>query len=465
MIGSSSSLPRASSPSADPAPSSAEDGSALGAYGWPFWLAYVNNLCLMTAIAMLYRYADLVTVLGGSEWELGWILGVGMVGSLVMRLAQGVGIDHYGPRLVWIGSTAAFAVVCWSHLALTTTHGPAIYVLRIAFCTAVAGVFGCANTFISSRVPVARVAEVVGTLGTSGFIGMILGANLADWLCGDTPPWAASRLSAVLPESMLDWLVRPHAVPERGDVDRIFLVAGALGVMAMIFSALATHGAKPPPKHEHPPLGHLLRRYHPGMLILVALAVGIGTGVPINYLRPFTEELGLPGIGLFFSVYAPAAFAIRLMTRGWAQRYGIRPMVCLGLATLAVSMCLFLVVRSQSEWLLAIPAVTAGMAHAFLFPSVVGGGSTSFPPRYRGLGMTVMMSLTDLGNLIGAPLCALILRGAHFIEWPAYPTLFVAMAVLVGSVCALYVAIGKNHRPGGEAALEMRSINPASELG
>src|SRR5262245_32043753 len=180
------------------------------------------------------------------------------------------------------------------------------------------------------------------------------------------------------------------------------------------------------------------------MLILVALAVGVGTGLPINYLRPFTEELGLPGIGLFFSVYAPAAFAIRLSTRGWAQRYGIRPMVCLGLGTLAVSMCLFLVVRGVSEWLLAIPAVTAGMADAFLVPSGVGGGSTSCPPRYRGLGMTVMMSLTDLGNLIGAPLCALILTGARLVEMPAYSTLFITMAVLVGSVCALYVALGKN---------------------
>src|SRR5262245_19421349 len=114
MNGSSSSNPRVSSPAADPAPSSAEGDSALGAYGWPFWLAYVNNLCLMTAISMLYRgYADLVVVLGGREWELGWILGVGMVGSLLVRAAQGVGIDHYGPRLMWICSTALFAIACW----------------------------------------------------------------------------------------------------------------------------------------------------------------------------------------------------------------------------------------------------------------------------------------------------------------------------------------------------------------
>src|SRR5262245_25888812 len=114
MNGSSSLNSRRSPPADDPAPSRAEDASAFGAYGWPFWLAYVNNLCLMTAMSMLYRgYADLVSVLGGDEWELGWILGVGMVGSLLVRAAQGVGIDHYGPRLMWICSTALFAIACW----------------------------------------------------------------------------------------------------------------------------------------------------------------------------------------------------------------------------------------------------------------------------------------------------------------------------------------------------------------
>jgi hypothetical protein len=48
-------------------------------------LAYVANLTVSVAVALLFRYADLVSVLGGSEWHLGWIVGLGMVGSLAMR--------------------------------------------------------------------------------------------------------------------------------------------------------------------------------------------------------------------------------------------------------------------------------------------------------------------------------------------------------------------------------------------
>ena len=55
-------------------------------YGLPFWRAYMANTAVMVAIALLYRYADFVTLLGGTELHLGWIVGVGMVGSLLVRL-------------------------------------------------------------------------------------------------------------------------------------------------------------------------------------------------------------------------------------------------------------------------------------------------------------------------------------------------------------------------------------------
>ena len=78
------------------------------AYGRPFWLSYASNLLVMVGVALLYRYADFVTGLGGGEYELGWIVGIGMIGSLATRLTIGAGIDRRGPRVVWLGSTALY---------------------------------------------------------------------------------------------------------------------------------------------------------------------------------------------------------------------------------------------------------------------------------------------------------------------------------------------------------------------
>ena len=40
----------------------------------------------------MFRYSDYVTYLGGGEYELGWIVGVGMLGALAMRVFQGIAI-------------------------------------------------------------------------------------------------------------------------------------------------------------------------------------------------------------------------------------------------------------------------------------------------------------------------------------------------------------------------------------
>src|SRR3990172_3853706 len=159
-----------------------EDPSSPRVYDRRFWLSSASNLCTAMAIALLFRYADLVHRLGGGEFELGWIVGTGMVGSIMIRFAMGRTIDRHGARAIWLVSLAVLAAACFAHLLLNTCHGPAIYLLRFVFASAVAGVFGSSITWIGSRAPKERQAEVVGTLGASGFIAWALGNILGDML-------------------------------------------------------------------------------------------------------------------------------------------------------------------------------------------------------------------------------------------------------------------------------------------
>lgn len=156
-------------------------------YGRTFWLAYASSLLLMVGVSLLYRYADFVTLLGGTEFHLGWIVGVGMVGSLVTRVAIGSYIDRHGARLVWLGSTALFVATCLAHLAVGSHTGVAIYLLRISYCCAVAGVYGASVTFVSAQGPSHRMAELIGMLGTSGFLGTVVGTLLGDFLLALQP--------------------------------------------------------------------------------------------------------------------------------------------------------------------------------------------------------------------------------------------------------------------------------------
>ena len=188
-------------------------------YDRRFWWAYAANLLLASATSLLFRYADFVTLLGGTEFHLGWIVGVGMVGSLAMRLFLGSWIDRYGARLLWIGSLLLFVVACLAHLAVASHTGATIYLLRLCYCCAVAGVGGASMTFVSMRTCNNRLAEMIGMLGTSGFIGIVVGTELGDLLFGSI-----------------------GIVPTQ--VAQMFIIAALFGVLALPFAWAASGGQR-----------------------------------------------------------------------------------------------------------------------------------------------------------------------------------------------------------------------------
>jgi len=122
--------------------------------------------------------------------------------------------------------------------------------------------------------------------------------------------------------------------------------------------------------------------------------------------------------------------------RRMPERYGIRPMIVLGLGSLALGTLLFLCVHR--EWQFVFPAVFIGVAHAFSFPAVVAGGSGVFPIRYRGLGTTLMLAMFDLGNLVGMPAVGEMLHWFHRAGFDHYSAMFICVAALLASVAALY---------------------------
>jgi len=381
------------------------------AYGRVFWLAYLANALTMIAISLLVRYADFITFLGGAEGQLGLIVGVGMIGSLCMRAGQGVGIDKYGPRTIWLWSLVFFIGSLIAHLWVTSSAGLAIFAVRIVMQTSIAGIFGASITWISRRVPPERMAEIIGTLGTSGFFGILIGPQIADWICSGP-------------------------AIERPQLNRLFVVAGSLGSAAFVAAWFATRGQRIPVVRRRAPMMGLLRRYNPGIVLLVAMTIGAGISIPNTFLRTYAAELGIAKIGLFFTVYAIAAFVVRVSARRLFERYGNRPFVICGLSLLAASMMLYLVVRTT--WQLIIPGVIAGSAHAMLFPATVASGSTCFPERYRGLGTTVMLAMFYLGNLVGAPLVGGTLHVARSLRLPAYPMMFIGAGFLVTLTASIF---------------------------
>lgn len=380
-------------------------------YGRVFWFSYAANLCIMVAITLLFRYADFVTQLGGDEFDLGWIVGVGMVGSLAMRCAQGVGIDRYGPRRIWLGSLLLFLLSALAHPLLQTVHGPAIYLLRIAYATSIAGAFGASITCVARQMPVARMAEVLGMLGTSGFIAMAVGPTFGDWICGSTR--AASPT-----------------------IHRMFFVAAVLAACSLVCASIATARELAPKPRRRPHVFWVLNKYHPGGMLMMGIVAGIGVSLPPVFLPRFAAERAIEQLAVYFTVYSATAFIARVLTRGLFVRVGLRPMMFLGLAAVILSFVSYLAVYSQ--WHLALPGFFGGIGHALLFPSIVAGGSGAFPNRYRGLGTTVMLAMLDIGTLVGAPLAGAIVYYSKLAGLPAYSAMFLSFGAILAAAGIAY---------------------------
>jgi len=413
MICPSPAVPSYSEPPSSYTPDPAENPDGCSSlYGVPFWNAYVACTLVNVAYAILFRYADFVTVLGGTELHLGWIVGVGMIGSVLARFSLGAAIDRRGPKLIWLVSLGIFAVSCFAHLSVTRCDGFEVYLLRFVYCTSLAGIFGACTTFISGRVSMARMAELVGILGTSGFLGMMLGAQVGDLLVGSQPL-------------------------ERWIVDRMFVMAGLLGLAAVPFAWMATRKCVAPDAHGGSPVLAVLRAYQPGFVLAVGVATGAALSLPQTFLRTYVADLNIPRISVFFTVVALTAVTTRVVNRRLPDRVGLTTMIFAGVALMAAAQLLYLVVRS--EWQLVFPGLSYGMGQAILYPMIAAVGTGTFPIRYRGLGITLVLASFDVGQLIGAPAAGGILHVCEQVGMPGYPTLFTAtaaMLILVGAVYA-----------------------------
>ncbi len=363
-------------------------------YNQTFWLAYTANVLLVTANAFTFRFAEFVKWLGGTETLTGEIVSVGIVGSLLVRFTLGRDIDGYGVRRMWIGASLLF-IIGSGLMTVTQNLGWQLYAARVAFTVGMASMFACSISHIQQQVPPHRRTEMLGSLGSSGFVGMMLGAQLGDLVFA--------------------WLPTGHAL-----FAVLFGAATLCGVGYLLVVLYLTRHEQHARPHETPAAHRLLLRYWPGPVVLVAMMMGVGFVVTTVFLTRHATVLGLPGIRTFFTVYPASAFMFRLISRTWSRSIGRHRMLLMGLAGHCVGHVLLC--RVATEWDLIFPAIGCGFGHALLFPCVVSLGAGAFPAEYRGSGTTITLGFMDLGVFLSAPLLG------HMIDTYGFNAMFLTSA-------------------------------------
>ena len=355
-----------------------------------FIVSFIANLAIVTANAATFVFADWVAWLAehGSvgpayhEELPGRVLMYGMIAALSARLFLGQSIDRFGVRRVWL-TMSTLALIGLSIFASLSTLSPLLYAGRILFATGLAGMFTSGMFHIQSCVPEHRRTEFIGLLGSSGFVGMILGPQLAD-------------------------LLRWYSAGDATFFPRVFGMAVLLIVIYMVCVVLATRGMAVPQRNAaRPSLLKLMRKYWPGPVMLVSMVMGLVFTVPSLYLVRFNQHEQFGGISTYWTTYAVTAFAFRLRTAAISQQVGRYRLVLFGL--MAQGLGLWAIIPVTAWWHLLFSATLCGLGHALLFPSIVSLGCGTFPPEYRGSGTNLTLGFLDLGAGLSAPLLGRII--------------------------------------------------------
>lgn len=382
-----------------------------GVYGRTFWLAYLANSALVMANALTFRFAELVHFLGGTESVVGDIVALGTLVAVAVRLSVSHVLDDYGTRRLWPICSLLFIGGCVMFLGATHALW-VLYVARIAYYVGLTGMFACSMTHIQNHVPADRRTEIIGNLGSSGFVGMILGSNLGDAI-----------LYAVA-EPQAQFLI-------------LFGGAGLIGLFYLTVVLILTYGDEAEVRARSPIAFRLMLRFWPGTVVLAAMTMGLGVTATQTFLTRFATSQNIEGIGVFFTGYAISAFVFRLLVQNWSRTIGRHWMLVRGL--IGHTLGHLLLANVTEGWHFIVPSIVCGFGHALLFPAVVSLGSGSFPKECRGAGTAIILGFADFGSLVFSPVLGRI-GDRH-----GFPALYYTSSAIVLLTALGYALVAYQH--------------------
>ncbi|WP_437186847.1 MFS transporter [Planctomicrobium sp. SH668] len=381
------------------------DDASGSIYKTAFWLVFTANVLLCVANTLTFRFAEFIKFLGGNEEITGGIVAAGLFASLVWRYFLGQALDRFGVRNVWLASVAAYLLGTGMQM-FSTEITWLIYLARGIFVIGLASMYAASLSFVQGLAPPSRRTEVIGTYGASGFVGMIAGAQLGDWLF------------QISPNQTLLFQI-------------LFGIIFAMGVGHGVLAILMTRGTVHVRPSENSPTHTLILRYFPSSILIATVMMGIVFSVTTVFLTRYSTELGLTGLRVFFSVYAITAFLMRITAKNWSQIMGRHRMIVVGM--LAHPVALLALLPVTEEWHFIPSAACIGFGQALMFPCVISLAAGAFPEQNRGTGTAITLAAIDLGTVLTAPIVG------WSIDQFGFRVMYISVSLVVLGTVAAYV--------------------------
>ncbi|MFW2339572.1 MAG: MFS transporter [Acidimicrobiia bacterium] len=342
-----------------------------------FVSVFAANTFMELAWSLFLHFPGYLQDLGADEVQIGILVGVTALASIVIRPWIGQAMDVRGRRQVIIAGNVLHVAVLALYLTVNAL-GPWIYIVRILHGLASATLFTSLFTYAADVVPVTRRTQGIAIFGISGLMPIGLGGILGDGILAI------------------------------GDFTTLFVTAMGLAVAALLVALPLqdVHGAEVSEERRGFWAAFGQRDLRP--LWLAALVFALALATFFTFLKTFVIETGFGSVGLFFGVYTATAIGLRMVAADLPDRLGHKRVMFPAFGMMAAG---FIVLSwADSALDMAIAGFLSGVGHGYVFPIMFGMVVTRARPSERGSASAIFTAVFDVGTLIGGPMFGLAIR-------------------------------------------------------
>jgi MFS family permease len=352
-----------------------------------------------------------VKQLGGTEVEIGLVMGVYSAVGIVVQPLLGPWIDALGRRPFML-----LGIVCvlLSTLLAAIAHSvPTLVLVRVLQGLGFSAFFVANFSYVLDLVEPERRGMALGIYGISGFASTAIAPLAGEWLIRR---WGFNALFGLsgLVVIVAAWYVWQVREAQRAEVR---YVQGFQALRDGFADAFKRHMA-------------------------VAFFFGLSTGTLSAFLPTFAEDLGVRTVALFYTGYAASAIAVRVAGGRLIDTRGRRAVIVPSMFVLAAAAALLSGtgyafthgLRLPPLLIVVVTGLAAGAAHGFLYPALAALVADDAPIERRGAVIGVFSAIFLCGQA----------GGAFSFGWLAdvlgYAAMWLVLAVL--TFAGSYVSVG-----------------------
>lgn len=322
--------------------------------------------------------------LGGSESQVGFIIGVFTISAVIFRPIVGGLMDRYGRRAFIISGLLFFVITMYFYDWVTGVAF--LIVLRILHGVSWAVATTSIGTAVTDVIPQSRRGEGMGWYGLAMTLGMALGPILGLWV--------ATSFS----------------------FHYLFLLCTVLALIAFILAFVVKTPMVQPTSKK--PISFFEKSVLPIAIVTFFLSFTFG-GIT-TFLPLFAAKIQV-NAGAFFLVYAVTLIVIRPLTGKISDKYGEGVIIVPALFTMIAA--LLVLTMTNGIVGLVITAILYGIGFGSAQPALQVAILRLAPPEKRGVANATFFTAFDLGIGLGAILLGFVS------QLMGYQMLFIVCAV------------------------------------